>query len=107
VRNFLSLVFDKSRIALIPDIARELGALSDRKLNRVRAEVVSARPISDAAVTELKSTLERVTGKVVVMTHREDPELLGGMVARVHDIMFDGTLRRHLESLRERMRRHS
>lgn len=104
VRNFLSLLFDRSRIALLPDIARELGNLSDKNLNRVRVDVTTAVPVNDAVITELKSTLERLTGKVVVMTAKEDPRLLGGIVTRVENLMFDGSLLRHLNSLKESMR---
>jgi F-type H+-transporting ATPase subunit delta len=104
VRNFLGLLFDKSRIDMLPDISRELNALADQKLNRVRAEVISAAPVADAVVTELKSTLERLTGKVVIMSTKEDPRLLGGIVTRVQDMMFDGSLKRHLDILRESMR---
>jgi F-type H+-transporting ATPase subunit delta len=104
VRNFLNLLFDKSRIDMLPDIARELNALTDEKLGRVRAEVTSAVALDDEVVASLKSALERITGKAVVMRTREDPRLLGGMVTRVKDVMFDGSLRHYLDTLRENMR---
>ena len=89
---------------MLPDIARELNALTDEKLGRVGAEVTSAVTLDDKVVASLKSALERVTGKVVVMSTREDPRLLGGMVTRVKDVMFDGSLRHYLDALRENMR---
>ena len=102
-RNFLHLLLDKSRIEVLPDIARELGLLADRKQNRLRAEVVSATPISETALTQLKSSLERATGKVLVISTREDPELIGGIVTRVGDMMYDGSVKTQLDRMKEKM----
>ncbi len=107
VRNFANLLFDKSRMDMLPAIARELTVLSDERRGRIRAEVTSAVAIDDKVLSSLKSALERLTGKVVVMSRREDPSLLGGMVTRVQDMMFDGSLKRHLESIGEQMRGHA
>lgn len=102
-RNFLNLLFDKSRITELPAVARELGRLSDQKQNRLRAEVVSAAPISDHQMMQLKSSLERLTGKVLIINKREDPALIGGIITRVGDMMYDGSIRTQLERLKDKM----
>ncbi len=102
-RNFLNLLLDKSRIAELPAVARELGRLADRKQNRLRAEVVSASPISEDRVLQLKSALERITGKVLIINSREDPALIGGIVTRVGDMMYDGSIKTQLLRLKEKM----
>ena len=101
--NFLLLLFDKGRLVDLPGIARELGVLSDRKENRLRAEVTGAAPVPDAVVMRLKTALQRHTGKIVVMSKREDPQLIGGVVTRVGDLMYDGSVRTRLERMKEAM----
>ena len=102
-RNFLNLLLDKSRLAELPAIARELGRLADQKQNRLRAEVVTAGPLSDTTLMQLKSSLERITGKVLVISKREDPTLIGGIVTRVGDMMYDGSIKTQLTRMKEKM----
>lgn len=102
-RNFLHLLMDKSRLLELPSIARELGAMADEKQNRLRAEVASATPVSEEMLNKLKSALERITGKVVIITERTDPSLIGGMVTRVGDTLYDGSIKTQLSRLKENM----
>ena len=102
-RNFLLLLFDKGRLEYISSIARELGLLSDRKENRLRAEIRSSAPLDEANLTSLQTALQRHTGKTVVLTTEVDPDLLGGVVARIGDIMIDGSLKTKLQRVKEAM----
>ncbi len=102
-RNFLNLLFDKSRLAQLPAIALEFGKMIDKKDNRLRAEVISARPLPDVMVGKLKSALQKQTGKVVVVTKREDPGLIGGVVTKVGDLMYDGSVKTQLARMKENM----
>ena len=102
-KNFFNLLFDKSRFMSLPGIARELNALVDAKENRVRAEIQSAVPISNDLVLRLKSALQKRTGNDVVITSREDPSLIGGLVTKVGDLMYDGSLKTQLALMKEAM----
>lgn len=102
-KSFFMLLFDRSRLDNLPGIAREIGALSDRKENRLRAEIVSATPLPEEVAQKIKMALQRRTGKMVVVTKREDPALLGGVVTRLGDLMYDGSLRTQLERIKESM----
>lgn len=102
-KNFFGLLFDKSRFADLPGIARELGVLTDKKDNRLRAEITSATPLSESRVGQLKAALQRRTGKVVVVTKRVDPMLIGGIVTKVGDLMYDGSIRTELARMKEAM----
>ncbi|MDJ0761882.1 MAG: ATP synthase F1 subunit delta [Myxococcota bacterium] len=102
-KNFFYLLFDKGRCAELPGIAREFSALSDRKENRLRAEIITATPLSDNVSYRLKAALQRRTGKMVVMTKREDPDVLGGVITRVGDVMYDGSLKTQLKRMKEAM----
>lgn len=101
VVNTVRLLLDRERLAAVPDIARELEAMIDAKAGRVKAEVVSAQPLTDAQKQQLIGTLESLSGKTVQVQTSEDPDLLGGVVAKVGDMVYDGSLRTQLRQLRE------
>ncbi len=103
VRNFALLVLERGRISSLPQIARAYRELVDEKLGRVRASVTSAQPLDPATQTAVQRALERRTGKRVVLTTSTDPSLIAGLVARVGDLVFDGSLRTRLESLKSRI----
>ncbi len=85
--------------------AREFDAMVEARAGRVAAEVVSATPLTPAQVTQLTATLEKLSGKKVVLSKREDPNLLGGVVAKVGDVVYDGSLRTQLRVLRDELSR--
>jgi F-type H+-transporting ATPase subunit delta len=103
VRNFVMLLLEKGRIAALPDIARVHRTLVDEQAGRVRASVTSARPIDSALESRLRTMLEKRSGKTVIMEIREDPALLGGLVAQLGDLVFDGSIRTQLASIREEL----
>ena len=104
-KTFCNLLLDNERLATVPDIAREFDAMVEARAGRVAAEVVSATPLTAAQVTQLTSTLEKLSGKKVVLSKREDPNLLGGVVAKVGDTVYDGSLRTQLRVLRDELSR--
>ena len=100
-RNFCYLLLDRERIGALPDIARELSAMIDAKARRVNATVTSAKPLSPAQEHELKQMLEKISGKNVQMSKREDSDLLGGVIAQLGDVEYDGSLRTQLNRMRD------
>jgi F-type H+-transporting ATPase subunit delta len=103
VRNFALLLLERSRISELPGIARAYRELVDEKLGRVRATVSSAKPLDPATQTAVQRALEKRTGKRVVLSTSVDPDLIGGIVARVGDLVLDGSLRTRLETLKSRI----
>jgi F-type H+-transporting ATPase subunit delta len=101
--NFFKLLFEKGRLAELPAIARELQVLSDERDNRLRAEVIGARPVPESVVQQLRSALQAKTGRAVVVTSKQDPSLIGGFVTRVGDLMYDGSIRAQLARIKEGM----
>ena len=73
----------------------------EARAGRLAAEVTSARPLDDAQLSQITAALERVSGKKVSVTRREDPDLLGGVVAKLGDTVYDGSLRTQLRTLRD------
>jgi F-type H+-transporting ATPase subunit delta len=54
-------------------------------------------------VTKLKLAIQKSTGKTVVVTTQEDPALIGGIVTRIGDLMFDGSIKTQLQRIKEGM----
>ena len=101
--NFTRLLLDRDRMGAIADIARELEALIDEEIGRVSAVVTSAAPLSPSQLSGVVAALEKLTGKQVNAETKHDPELLGGVVAEVGDVVYDGSLRTQLKEMRQRL----
>jgi len=103
LRKFVLLLLDRRRIALLPAIARAYRELADAHLGRVRALVTSAQPLSPAEADRVRRSLEQRTGKKVLLETAVDPTLIGGLVARVGDLVLDGSVQTQLATLRSRL----
>jgi len=97
---FLQAVVRRRRQGLFSEMAAEYQALLDQKLNRVRAAVTVARPVDEKLRREIAKRLTEVIGKEVLPQFHEDPEVLGGIIVRVGDRVFDGSIRRRMTMLR-------
>jgi F-type H+-transporting ATPase subunit delta len=99
-RNVALLLADRRKGALIPDVALALSALGDEKAGKVQAEVTSAVPLSDAQYARLTGVLEKLTGRTITLSRKVDAALIGGVVTRIGDKVYDGSVRTRLEELR-------
>ena len=97
---FLQSVIKRGRQGLFGDIAQQFHALHDLKLNRVRASVTVAHPADEALRARIARQLTAVMGREVLPHFTEDPAILGGVVVRVGDRVFDGSVRRKMTMLR-------
>lgn len=102
-RNLIYLLLDGERLGSLPAISRELDKMIEAKAGRVTAEVTSAKPLDPTQLSQLTAALEKLSGKKVTITKREDPELLGGVVAKVGDTVYDGSLRTQLRTIRDEL----
>jgi F-type H+-transporting ATPase subunit delta len=98
--NLLYLLGDRNRLAYLGAIVDTFGALTDEKLGRLRAQVTSAAPLDPAAAQAIADKLARATRAQVILERSVDPDLLGGVVARVGSFTYDGSVRTQLEDLR-------
>ncbi len=73
-------------------------------MGRVRATVTSAAPLSDRELKRLQNAVEEMTGSNIVLDAKTDPSLIGGVVTQVGATQYDGSLRRQLERLRDRLK---
>lgn len=100
VRNAVLLMTDHRRASLLPEVTNALMRLADERAGKLRAEVVSAAPLSEAQYTRLTGALERLTGRKITLVRKIDPALIGGVITRVGDTVYDGSVRARLDEIR-------
>lgn len=101
--RFLQSVVRRGRQGLLEEMATQYQALLDRDLNRVQARITIARHPDPGLVDTIAARFSATLGKTVVPHVRVDPHILGGVVIRVGDRVYDGSLRRGLRALRRAM----
>lgn len=101
VSNLLKLLFDKHRLGALTGVSQAYQQQVDVLEKVSRARVKAAIPLDEPTQGRLRKTLEKLTGTTVVMEVEEDPAIIGGLVARVGDLVLDGSVRTQLFSLRE------
>jgi F-type H+-transporting ATPase subunit delta len=103
VQKFVLLLLERGRLPSVPSIARAYREMADLHTGRVRAHVTSAQPLAAAELERVRQSLARRTGKQVLVEASVDPALIGGIVARVGDLVLDGSIRTQLGTLREKL----
>jgi len=101
MKSFLNLLVEKKRAEILPDIAHEMRVMVDREQNISHGTVVSAIKLDDALKGNIQATLEKITGKKVTLETHVDPSIIGGVVAKVGDLVLDGSIRTQLNGLKE------
>jgi F-type H+-transporting ATPase subunit delta len=104
VGSFLRLLVDRHRLAEIGAIARSYGEMLDEKVGRVRATVVSAKPLTDEEVRHVREALSAATRRTIVLDSRSDPKIVGGLVTQVGPKVWDGSIRTQLERMRRELK---
>ena len=102
-RNFLSLVAQRRRANSLVPILSAFTEMVEEREGTLSAEVVSAVELDAEQQKRLAERLAVYTGKQIRLHARVDSTLRGGLVARVGDTVFDGSLNTHLERLRRRL----
>lgn len=103
VVNFVQVTIDKRRQRVLRAIAREYGTLVDEHFDRAHVDVSVARPMDDATLQDITHRLTAMLGKTAIPHVRVKPELLGGIVVRSGDTIYDGSLRHRLERMRRQI----
>jgi F-type H+-transporting ATPase subunit delta len=99
----LDFLLEQGRARDLPGIAAAVTDLASERRESVTAEVRTAVPLDEFRRARLRDALARASGKQVDLRVMVDDSVIGGVVARVGDQVFDGTVRRKLEIAREQL----
>ena len=99
--NFMDLLVEKKRAGILSEIAETYQLMLDEKHNISHGEVITATKLTKALSDKIQTTLEKLTGKQIVLQANVDPSIIGGMIARVGDLELDGSIRTQLAGLKD------
>ena len=102
-RNFVFVLIDHRRIPELNQILQTFELVLEERLGFARAEISSARELSETQRSALSGKLEQLTGKRIRMRFAVNESLIGGVVARIGSTVYDGSLRGQLSSLGRRL----
>jgi len=103
-RNFLRVLIEADRIALLPQIRALFDQLKDDAENVAKAKIESAMPLSPEQTSELTTALEKRFGKKIEATVSVNSSLIGGVRVTVGDAVIDGSVQAKLEAMRAQLR---
>lgn len=103
VGNLLRLVFERGRFADVPAIHARFASELDGRSGRVQAHLITAAALPDDALSRIQTMLAGDAGRQVTLTTAVDADIIGGIVIRIGNTVFDASVRNHLDRLRERL----
>ncbi len=103
--SFLILLYDKGRFDFVSSINELYQKLADELKGIARASLVSATELSSETVEKIRTSLSKKTGKDIILDTKQDPDLIGGIVTRIGDLVLDGSIKTQLLNMRESLKR--
>lgn len=107
VLNLLLLLVDKNRFGAFEQIAQAFCDQMDLEQGVTRGQVKSAKILSGETKKELETNIQKILNKKIILTYKEDPTLLGGVVAQVGGWTFDDSIETHLIKMNEELNRRA
>jgi F-type H+-transporting ATPase subunit delta len=103
VRNFVAVLIDHRRIALLEEVVEDSEKELNRRLGFAEAHITSARELSSAERRALESQVEKLTGSKIRARYGRDESILGGAIVQVGSTIYDGSVKGQLERIREEL----
>ena len=103
VARTLQLLADRDRLPLVPQLARAYGERLMDHRQIVRAEITTAVPLEADRAKAMADALGAATGRQVLLNQKVDSSILGGVVARVGSVIYDGSVARQLDKMKEQL----
>ncbi len=101
--DFMDLLLEKERMDHLAEMVKAYEALCDEVSHRIRATMITAGKLTPETVQILKDQLESKTGKQVLLSIKEDPSLIGGVLTQIDNIIYDGSLKTQLSIFKENL----
>lgn len=105
--NFLRVLARHDRLAILPHILQATRLEHEKRNGRQRVQVISARQLDQSAVDRIAAQLRQTFSFEPIIEQQMDPGLIGGLVIRVGNSVYDGSLRSRLNQLAKRMQQRS
>ncbi|MDF1703013.1 MAG: ATP synthase F1 subunit delta [Planctomycetota bacterium] len=110
--NFLKLLLERGRLAMLPEIGTGFREILDEKLGRVPVTITTAVPVPESEFRSWTEAIRAAVGGNAIVDHVVKPDIVAGAVIRVGDRVIDGSARRRLADLHNRiiqrgMQRHA
>jgi len=105
VANLLMLLLERGRLSVLPQIAESYGTLADELSGVIRPMVTSGLKLEPAQVEQISAALAKATGKKVELKVEVDSALIGGVVAKIGDKVFDGSVRTQLARIQDTLQK--
>ncbi|MGB7199039.1 MAG: ATP synthase F1 subunit delta [Acidobacteriaceae bacterium] len=103
VRNFVALLLQNGRIHAVESITSDYRNEINRRLHNSEAEITSVRELNPEEKLKIEAKASALAGLEIRPIYKQDASLLGGVVLRIGDTIYDGSVRGRLEELREQM----
>ncbi len=103
VAKLVALLAERDRLALLPDIVQAYRSRLLNHLGVVEARVTTAHPLTPERAAAVERSLEAASGRDVTMVADVDPDILGGVIARLGTTVYDASVARHLERIRHNL----
>lgn len=102
-RNFICLLLDKQRIDILSGVGEHFEKLWRDHEGQIELSVITAVPVSEPLQKTIFEHLAKQSGKQPLITWKQDPDILGGIVVQWPDRIFDGSLARKLDNLKNHL----
>ena len=103
--NFLKLLAERHRLPVLPRVRRRFQSLWAEENRLLPVNVTAAVELDDELVKGIGQRIEEQTGRKVELSSDVDPEVLGGLVVRVGNMVLDASVRNRLEQIRKQVAR--
>lgn len=101
--NFLSLLVENDRQAIVGDIYQALNELIDELNNRKKVTIVSCEKLDESSIENIKAKLKNKLNKDIIINEKIDETILGGIIIKVDDLVIDGSLSKGLKNIRKNL----
>ena len=101
--NFVLVLLDNHRISYFSEIRSAYQRAANERLGLVEAKITTAAEVDGQVKSQLESRLAQLTGKRVLLKFEVDRELIGGVITRIGDTIYDGSVRQQLSLIKARL----
>jgi len=103
VLNFLGLLNEKGRLGLLPSISGAFDDLLDQQMGKMDVDVTVAQQLDPTQLEEVRQKVSGALKRDAVVEQHVDASIIGGLVLRVQDRLFDGSVRAQLDAIRRQL----